>query len=102
MNDYTRNALVAANEFRDLGEADVLMSGSSEWVDGTAGNQPRFNTVAGNYIHNVGLYVLQAPGERPLTPTPIPIPTPLSGSQTKWRTFILTCSPEKLWPSHGG
>ena len=38
------------------------MVGSTEWVDGTGGNQPRHNTVAGNYIHNVGLYVLQAPG----------------------------------------
>ena len=61
MNDYTRNASVVANEFRDLGEAAVLMSGSTEWVDGTGGNQPRFNTVAGNYIHNVGLYAPPLP-----------------------------------------
>ena len=31
-------------------------------MDGRSGNQPRFCNVTGNYIHNVGLYVLQAPG----------------------------------------
>eukprot|EP01048_Picozoa_sp_COSAG05_P004801 COSAG05_NODE_272_length_12454_cov_1460.218085_6_plen_78_part_00 len=48
VNDYNRRALVAANEFRDLGEAAVLLSGSADWVDGRSGNQPRFCNVTGN------------------------------------------------------
>ena len=48
LNDYNRRALVAANEFRDMGEAAVLLSGSTDWVDGRSGNQPRFCNVTGN------------------------------------------------------
>jgi len=62
ISDYNREAQISANEFRDMGEGAVIMSGSTEWIDGRNGNQPRFNTVSGNYIHNVGVYVLQAPG----------------------------------------
>jgi hypothetical protein len=36
------------------------MTGSTEWVDGRNGNQPRFNTIEGNLIHHLGLYTKQS------------------------------------------
>merc|ERR1712096_407246 len=36
------------------------MTGQTEWVDGTGGDQPRFNTIQGNLIHHLGLFNKQA------------------------------------------
>ena len=41
---------------RHIGENGVAMRGSTDWVDGRGGNQPRFNTIDGNLIHHLGLY----------------------------------------------
>jgi hypothetical protein len=60
LTDYNRHAMVTANEMRHLGENGVGMTGSTEWVDGRNGNQPRFNEISGNLIHHVGLYTKQA------------------------------------------
>ena len=48
--------------------AGVGFTGETAWVDGTGGNQPRFNTVSGNVIHHLGLYTKQV--SRPLQAYP--------------------------------
>ena len=58
--DFNRHALITANEMRFLGENGVVMVGSTDWVDGRAGTQPRFCTVDGNLIHHIGLYTKQS------------------------------------------
>lgn len=60
LHAYNRHALVTANEMRNIGENGVGFTGETVWVDGTGGNQPRFNTVSGNLIHHLGLYTKQA------------------------------------------
>ena len=60
LTDYNRHASVAANEMRHIGENGVGMRGSTEWVDGRGGNQPRFSSIQGNLIHHLGLYTKQA------------------------------------------
>ena len=60
LTDYNRHAHVVANEMRHIGENGVGMMGSTDWVDGRGGNQPRFNVVEGNLIHHLGLYTKQS------------------------------------------
>ena len=58
--DFNRYGHVSANEMRFLGENGVILIGSSDWVDGRSGTQPRFNTIEGNLIHHIGLYTKQS------------------------------------------
>lgn len=58
--DFNRGAQVVANEMRHLGENGVILVGSTEWVDGRGGTQPRFSNVEGNLIHHLGLYTKQS------------------------------------------
>ena len=60
LHAYNRGALISGNEMRNIGENGVGFTGETVWVDGTGGNQPRFNTVSGNLIHHLGLYTKQA------------------------------------------
>jgi hypothetical protein len=60
LHAYNRHALVAGNEMRNIGENGVGFTGETVWVDGTGGNQPRFNVISGNLIHHLGLYTKQA------------------------------------------
>ena len=60
LTDYNRHALISGNEMRHIGENGIGMTGSTEWVDGRNGNQPRFNTIEGNLIHHLGLYTKQS------------------------------------------
>ena len=60
MHAYNRKAMIAGNEMRNVGENGVGFTGETEWVDGTGGDQPRFNTVEGNLIHHIGLYNKQS------------------------------------------
>jgi len=60
LSDYNRNASIANNEMRNIGENGVGLAGRTEWVDGRGGDQPRFNTITGNMIHHLGLYNKQA------------------------------------------
>jgi len=60
LHAYNRYASVTANEMRNIGENGVGFTGETVWVDGTGGNQPRFNTITGNVIHHLGLYTKQA------------------------------------------
>ena len=60
LHAFNRYAMVTANEMRNMGENGIGMTGETVWVDGTAGDQPRFNTIEGNLIHHVGLYNKQA------------------------------------------
>eukprot|EP01048_Picozoa_sp_COSAG05_P004245 COSAG05_NODE_222_length_13641_cov_73.452001_3_plen_94_part_00 len=62
LTDYNRGALISANEIRHVGDNGIGMTGTSDWVDGRGGNQPRFNTIEGNLIHHVGLYTKQSTG----------------------------------------
>ena len=54
LTDYNRHASISGNEMRHIGENGVGMRGSTEWVDGRGGNQPRFNSIDGNLIHHLG------------------------------------------------
>ena len=58
--DFNRGAHIAANEMRHLGENGVILMGSTQWVDGRNGEQPRFNEISGNLIHHLGLYTKQS------------------------------------------
>jgi len=58
--DFNRNASVSANEMRLLGENGVILVGSTDWVDGRGGDQPRFNDVSENLIYHFGLYTKQS------------------------------------------
>ena len=58
--DFNRNASVSANEMRLLGENGVILVGSTDWVDGRGGDQPRFNAVSENLIYQFGLYTKQS------------------------------------------
>ena len=60
LTDFNRNAVVAGNEMRHIGENGVGMRGSPHWVDGRGGDQPRFNLIEGNLIHHLGLYTKQS------------------------------------------
>ena len=60
LTDFNRHGLIAANEMRHIGENGVAMRGSTDWVDGRGGNQPRFNEISGNMIHHLGLYTKQS------------------------------------------
>jgi len=60
LHAYNRKALVAGNEMRNIGENGVGFTGETVWVDGTGGNQPRFNSVVGNLVHHLGIYTKQA------------------------------------------
>lgn len=60
LSDYNRGADVSFNEIRFPGENGIGLSGSTQWVDGRDGNQPRHNTVQGNIIHHVGLFTKQS------------------------------------------
>lgn len=58
--DFNRHARIAANEMRFLGENGVILVGSTDWVDGRTGTQPRQCSVEGNLIHHIGLYTKQS------------------------------------------
>lgn len=58
--DFNRGGQVVANEMRHLGENGVVLVGSTEWVDGRGGTQPRFSNVEANLIHHLGLYTKQS------------------------------------------
>ena len=60
LSDYNRYAQVADNHIAHPGENGIGLVGKTTWVDGRDGNQPRFNTVARNTIHHVGLYTKQS------------------------------------------
>lgn len=46
LHAYNRRAMITGNEMRNIGENGVGFTGETVWVDGTGGNQPRFNTVS--------------------------------------------------------
>jgi hypothetical protein len=60
LHAYNRHAQILANEMRNIGENGVGFTGETEWVDGTGGNQPRFNNIEGNLINHLGLYTKQS------------------------------------------
>ena len=56
MSKYMRNAVVENNIFRFVGDYPIAAVGSSELMDGTSGDQPRGTVIAGNLIHDYGLF----------------------------------------------
>ena len=58
--DFNRGAKIVGNEMRHLGENGVILMGSTNWVDGRNGEQPRFSEISGNLIHHLGLYTKQS------------------------------------------
>lgn len=59
-SDFNRHASIVDNEIAHPGENGILLVGSTDWVDGRGGNQPRRCTIARNVIHHVGLYTKQS------------------------------------------
>ena len=57
---YNRNASLLRNEFTMIGDNVMAGWGYTEHEDGTDGLQPWFTEVAGNYVHEIGLYQLQS------------------------------------------
>lgn len=62
LSNYVRNAVVAQNEFKFVGDSAIVLLGSTKLCDATDGNQPRGTLVQGNFIHDIGLYGKQGCG----------------------------------------
>jgi len=73
LSAYNRNASIVYNEFVWIGATAVALWGNTEsttgadsvmpegyGADGTSGNQPRFNTVAFNLCHELGVWEKQS------------------------------------------
>jgi hypothetical protein len=60
LSGYNRNATVSNSEFVWIGESAMVAWGYSEGIDGTGGNQPRFTTITGNLVHEIGHFEKQA------------------------------------------
>ena len=41
------------------------MIGSTQEVDGTGGNQPRYSTITGNLLHEIGMHVQKSGNVKP-------------------------------------
>lgn len=60
LSGYNRNATLTNNEFAWIGDSAMVSWGYTEGIDGTPGNQPRFTTVSGNIVREMGIYEKQA------------------------------------------
>jgi hypothetical protein len=60
LSGYTRHVNISDNEAVWLGMNFAAAWGDTDGHDGTAGNQPRFTTVSGNYVHEIGNYEKQS------------------------------------------
>ena len=64
LSKYVRNASVTASEFAYTGDNGVTMIGTTaagaKGVDGTDGEHPRWSTVSGNLLREIGVYQKQA------------------------------------------
>ena len=56
LSNYIRNAIVEDSEFRYTGDSAIAAVGSVDLIDGTNGNQPRGINIAGNLVHEIGIY----------------------------------------------
>ena len=59
-SNFVRNASVLNSEFAFTGNDGITMIGSTEQIDGTGGDQPRFSTISQNLLHEIGVYQKQA------------------------------------------
>ena len=60
LSGYNRNTSIIRNDFSYIGDNIVGLWGKTKDYDGTDGQQPRFTTIAENYVHDIGLYQLQS------------------------------------------
>lgn len=67
LSGYNRNAQVSRNEFVWIGDSAIISWGRTtgdptgvDGPDGTDGNQPRYNLIAYNYAHEIGLWEKQS------------------------------------------
>eukprot|EP00698_Gefionella_okellyi_P023671 TRINITY_DN8153_c0_g1_i1.p1 TRINITY_DN8153_c0_g1~~TRINITY_DN8153_c0_g1_i1.p1 ORF type:complete len:532 (+),score=110.27 TRINITY_DN8153_c0_g1_i1:508-2103(+) len=60
LSGYNRNTTFSNNEFSWLGQNAMAAWGFTEDIDGTNGEQPRFTTIVGNLIHELGHFEKQS------------------------------------------
>ena len=56
LSKYVRNAVVEGNEFVFVGDSAIAAVGTSDWIDGTSGNQPRGTRIISNLVHESGIF----------------------------------------------
>lgn len=54
LSRYVKNCTIAHNRFAFPGDSAVASVGVSNLVDGTADTFPSFNTIAHNWMHDIG------------------------------------------------
>ena len=59
LSNFVRNASITDSEFAFTGDNGITMIGSTDRIDGTSGNQPRYSTIAGNLLREIGQYQKQ-------------------------------------------
>ena len=60
VSGYTRDVVLSDNEFAWIGNSAMAAWGYTKENDGTGGQQPRFTTVARNYVREIGLIEKQS------------------------------------------
>ena len=56
LSNFVRHAVIEGNEFVFVGDSAVAAVGSSNFMDGTDGNQPRGTRIIGNLMHENGIF----------------------------------------------
>ena len=56
LSNAARGCLVAQNEFVQTGDSAIVSVGTAVGIDGTAQTYPRWNIIAGNHMHEIGVY----------------------------------------------
>ena len=54
---YVTLLILPGNEFVRIGDSAIVSLGTTRYMNATDGNQPRYNLVANNFIHEIGLWV---------------------------------------------
>jgi len=62
LSGYNRDVEINYNEFAWLGDSSVVLWGYSRGVDGSDGNQPRFTSIVGNTMREMGIFEKQSSG----------------------------------------
>jgi hypothetical protein len=60
VSGYTRDVMIADNEFSWIGCSPMAAWGYTKENDGMDGQQPRYTTIARNYVHEFGHYEKQS------------------------------------------
>ena len=64
INEYARDTVIEGNEFVWSGDNGIVVTGQTNMIDGTSGNQPRGVKVLRNLVHENGVFVKGAASYR--------------------------------------